>query len=87
MRFLYRVMLRAATVATLVLATVALPPGALAGDDDNRFGTWIYPGTVDEIGEQPVEHLGELERENDGDDFYYIPFGFGAVEADAFWED
>jgi len=92
MKSLYRAMLHAAATAALILAAFAMPLGALAGDDDDdndddRFGAWIHTGTVDAIGDRPVDDLGELDREDGDDDFDDIPFDFGAVNTDVFWED
>ncbi len=76
-------------IAFALVASLLAPIGAVADDDDDeRFGVWIYPGTVEEPGDSPLARLGSLEHDDDLDDLDDIDgFDLSAIEADQFWED
>lgn len=71
--------LRMLALALLAMATLAMPALAQDDDDDTKgdnvvtdateFAAYIYEGTVDDIGDEPVDDAGALEllSENDGD--------------------
>ncbi len=71
-----------------LVASLLVPTGAVADDDDDRFGVWIYPGTVEQLGDSPLASLGSLESEDDLDDLDDIDgLDLSGIEADRFWED
>lgn len=67
----------------LLFGSVATAPAVLADshedDDDDRFGTYIYAGTVDDIENATVvEDIDELEQEDDDDaEMYWDVIGDG----------
>lgn len=62
---------RALAAGSLLLGSLAAAPVVLADDhedDDDRFGTFIYAGTIDDIGNaKVVEDIDELEMDDDDD--------------------
>lgn len=73
-----------------LVASLLAPIGAVADDDDDdRFGVWIYPGTIEQLGDSPLARLGSLEFEDDDfDDLDDIDgFDVSGIQADQFWEE
>lgn len=55
-------------LSVLAIAMFAFATPALADDDDDRFGVYIYEGTVEDYGERPVEDVEDLDSLWDDDD-------------------
>ena len=60
--------IRILAIVALAMAAVAIPASAQDDDDDDEFGAYIYEGTVDDYGDNPVEDLEGLESVRDDDD-------------------
>ena len=73
---------RTLVAGSLLLGSVAAAPAVLADDHDDhddRFGTYIYAGTIDDLDNATVvEDIDELEMDDDDDrDEYWAVLGNG----------
>jgi hypothetical protein len=66
-----RMAARTLVASSLILGSAIAAPVVIADDhddDDDRFGTYIYAGTIDDIeNARVVEDIDELERDDDDD--------------------
>ena len=70
----------------LTLAATTAPLGVAAGnddDDDDRFGAWIYEGTVDSLADTALTSIGSLDSENDADDLDEFDLSQGKLSMDS----
>lgn len=67
----FRAAARTLVAGSLLLGSAVAAPAVIADDhddDDDRFGTYIYAGTIDAIDDATVvEDIDELERDDDDD--------------------
>lgn len=78
----FRAAARALVAGSVLLGSAVAAPAVLADDhddDDDRFGTYIYSGSIDDIENATVvEDIDELERDDDDDlDEYWGVLGDG----------
>jgi hypothetical protein len=66
-----RMAARTLVASSLILGSAIAAPSVIADDhddDDDRFGTYIYAGTIDDLeNARVVEDIDELERDDDDD--------------------
>lgn len=78
----FRVAARTLIAGSLLIGSAMAAPVVLADDhddDDDRFGTYIYAGTIDDLDNATVvEDIDELEMDDDDDrDEYWAVLGNG----------
>lgn len=70
--------LRGIVAGTLILGSAAMTASPVIADDDDRFGAYLYSGTVEGIDEaQVIDDLGELEADDDDQDRLWSLIGDG----------
>jgi hypothetical protein len=58
--------LRGIIAGSLLIGSAALTAPAALADDDDRYGAYIYAGTIDAVDDATVvDDIGELERDDD----------------------